>query len=311
MKTALSKAVKSNKMARRLNTELSLLAVPGIILLIVFCYIPMFGVVIAFKDYNMAKGIFGSDWAGLNNFKFFFESMDAFRVIKNTVLYGFVFVFLGMIFQIILALLLFEVTNRRALKAYQTIMILPNFLSWVIVGYITYIYLSPETGVLNLVISALGGEKIKWYSNSKYWPYILTIVNIWKGIGMGSIYYYAALMGIDASIFEAAEIDGASKFQKTVYISLPSLVPIITILLIMSIGGVIRGDFGLFYQIPRDIGLLYPTTDIIETYVFRGLRGGNMGVSTAVGLFQSVVGLVLVTATNTIVKKIDSENSLF
>ena len=296
---------------KRLNTELSLLTIPGVLLLIIFCYIPMFGIVIAFKDYNMSRGILKSAWNGFDNFKFFFESLDAVRIIRNTVGYGIVFVTLSMVCQVILALILFEVMNKKALKAYQTIMILPNFLSWVIVGYISYVFLSPESGVLNEMITFFGGEKIKWYSDPKYWPYILTIVNTWKGVGIGSIYYYASLMGIDASIFEAAEIDGANKLQKIKYISIPSLVPIIVIMLIMSIGGVIRGDFGLFYQIPRDVGLLYPTTDIIETYVFRGLRGGNMAISTAVGLFQSVVGLFLVTLTNFIVKKINPENSLF
>lgn len=296
---------------KRLNTELSLLTIPGVLLLIIFCYIPMFGIVIAFKDYNMSRGILKSAWNGFDNFKFFFESLDAVRIIRNTVGYGIVFVTLSMVCQVILALILFEVMNKKALKAYQTIMILPNFLSWVIVGYISYVFLSPESGVLNEMITFFGGEKIKWYSDPKYWPYILTIVNTWKGVGIGSIYYYASLMGIDASIFEAAEIDGANKLQKIRYISIPSLVPIIVIMLIMSIGGVIRGDFGLFYQIPRDVGLLYPTTDIIETYVFRGLRGGNMAISTAVGLFQSVVGLFLVTLTNFIVKKINPENSLF
>ena len=296
---------------KRLNTELSLLTIPGVLQLIIFCYIPMFGIVIAFKDYNMSRGILKSAWNGFDNFKFFFESLDAVRIIRNTVGYGIVFVTLSMVCQVILALLLFEVMNKKALKAYQTMMILPNFLSWVIVGYISYVFLSPESGILNEMITFFGGEKIKWYSDPKYWPYILTIVNTWKGVGIGSIYYYASLMGIDASIFEAAEIDGANKLQKIRYISIPSLVPIIVIMLIMSIGGVIRGDFGLFYQIPRDVGLLYPTTDIIETYVFRGLRGGNMAISTAVGLFQSVVGLFLVTLTNFIVKKINPENSLF
>ena len=312
LKTKMSEKQKiKTKTNRRLNAELSLLTIPGILLLIVFCYIPMFGIIIAFKDYNMAKGILKSSWNGLDNFKFFFESMDAVRIIRNTIGYGAVFIVLGMVCQVILALILFEVTNKKALKAYQTVMILPNFLSWVIVGYISYVFLSPESGILNSLIIALGGEKIKWYSDPKYWPFILTAINIWKGIGMGSIYYYASLMGIDASIFEAAEIDGANKIQKIKYVSLPSLVPIVVIMLIMNIGNIIRGDFGLFYQIPRDVGLLYPATDIIETYVFRGLRSGNMAQSTAVGLFQSVVGFVLVVSTNFIVKKINPENSLF
>ena len=314
MKTALSKQkekTKKRSLNRGLTAQLSLLTIPGIVLIIIFHYLPMFGIVIAFKDYNLSKGIFGSAWCGLKNFEFFFKSMDATRIIRNTLGYGVLFTCVSMMCHVALALLLFEVKNRAALKTYETLMILPHFMSWVVVGYISYVYLSPETGVLNSIIAALGGEKIKWYSDPKYWPYILTFVNTWKGVGMGCVVYYAGLMGIDMGIFEAAEIDGATKWQKIKYISIPSLIPIITIMLIMSIGGIIRGDFGLFYQIPRDVGLLYPTTDVIETYVFRGLRGGNMATSTAVGLFQSVVGFILVIATNAIVKRIESDNALF
>lgn len=311
-----TKAQKPKKKSRlkdfRDNAELSVLLIPGIVLLAVFAYIPMFGIIIAFKDYRNNLGIFGSKWVGLDNFKFFFTSQDAWRIGRNTVGYGLLFIVLGIISAVFVAILLYEIKNRIALKFYQTSMILPHFLSWVIVGYITYILLEPNMGILNRIIRAFGGEGLQWYSEPKYWVGILPVVNLWKNIGLKCIMYYAALMGIDEQLFEAAEIDGAGRFKQIIYITIPSLVPLMTILTILDVGHIIKGDFGLFYTIPRDIGLLYPTTDIIDTYVYRGLRtGDDIGITTAVGLFQSFVGLIMVVGTNLIVKKISPENSLF
>lgn len=293
------------------NIELTLLGLPGILLLFVFCYIPMGGVIIAFKNYTYADGILGSKWIGFDNFKFFFTSQDAWRITRNTVGYGIVFMALGIAAGVALALILNEVSNKVSLKIYQTTMILPNFLSWVIVGYITYVFLNPTSGVLNQIVKLFGGNEIAWYSEPKYWPFILPIVQVWKSVGMGSLIYYSTLMGMDSSIFEAAEIDGAGKLQKIKYITIPSLIPIMTIMLIMNVGNVIKGDFGLFYQVTRDVGLLYPTTDIIDTYVFRALKGGSMAMSSAVGLFQSVVGFIMVIITNKIVTKIEPDNAMF
>lgn len=293
------------------NIELTLLGLPGILLLFVFCYIPMGGVIIAFKNYTYADGILGSKWIGFDNFKFFFTSQDAWRITRNTVGYGIVFIALGIAAGVALALILNEVSNKVSLKIYQTTMILPNFLSWVIVGYITYVFLNPTSGVLNQIVKLFGGNEIAWYSEPKYWPFILPIVQVWKSVGMGSLIYYSTLMGMDSSIFEAAEIDGAGKLQKIRYITIPSLIPIMTIMLIMNVGNVIKGDFGLFYQVTRDVGLLYPTTDIIDTYVFRALKGGTMAMSSAVGLFQSVVGFIMVIITNKIVTKIEPDNAMF
>lgn len=293
------------------NIELTLLGLPGILLLFVFCYIPMGGVIIAFKNYTYADGILGSKWIGFDNFKFFFTSQDAWRITRNTVGYGIVFIALGIAAGVALALILNEVSNKVSLKIYQTTMILPNFLSWVIVGYITYVFLNPTSGVLNQIVKLFGGNEIAWYSEPKYWPFILPIVQVWKSVGMGSLIYYSTLMGMDSSIFEAAEIDGAGKLQKIRYITIPSLIPIMTIMLIMNVGNVIKGDFGLFYQVTRDVGLLYPTTDIIDTYVFRALKGGSMAMSSAVGLFQSVVGFIMVIITNKIVTKIEPDNAMF
>ena len=294
------------------NFELSMMLVPGIIFFLVFSYIPMLGVIIAFKDYRNNLGIFGSEWVGLRNFKFFFTSQDAFRIARNTVGYGLVFIILGIVCSVAIAILLYEVKNRLFLKFYQTTMILPHFLSWVIVGYITYILLEPNMGILNQIIKFFGMEGINWYLEPKYWVAILPVVHVWKSVGLSCIMYYAALMGIDEQLFEAASIDGASKWKQICYITLPSLVPLMTVLTILNVGGIIKGDFGLFYNIPRNVGLLYPTTDIIDTYIYRGLQtGDDIGITTAVGLFQSFVGFVMVVATNKIVKKISPENSLF
>lgn len=312
LQTKPKKRKKSRLKEFRDNAELTALIAPGIILLIIFCYIPMFGIIIAFKDYRNNLGIFGSEWVGLENFKFFFTSQDAWRIMRNTVGYGVMFIALRLVGAVVVAILLYEVKSRLALKFYQTSMILPHFLSWVIVGYITYILLEPNMGIINQVVRAFGGEGLQWYSEPNYWVGILPVVDLWKNIGLKCIMYYAALMGIDEELFEAAEMDGAGRFKQIIYITIPSLVPLMTILTILDVGNVIRGDFGLFYTIPRDVGLLYPATDIIDTYVYRGLRtGDDIGITTAVGLFQSVVGLIMVVGTNLVVRKISPENSLF
>ena len=294
------------------NGELSLMALPGVLALLIFSYIPMVGVIVAFKDYRNNLGIFGSEWVGFKNFEFFFTSQDAWRLIRNTVGYGILFIILGIVCAVFVAILLYEVRSRKALKYYQTTMILPYFLSWVIVGYITYILLEPNMGIINQILGVFGIEGRQWYSEPKYWVFILPIVQVWKTVGLNSIMYYAALMGIDEQLFEAATLDGAGRIKQIWYISIPSLIPLMIILTILHIGNVIRGDFGLFYTIPRDVGLLYPTTDIIDTYVYRGLRtGDDIGITAAVGLFQSVVGLIMVVGTNLIVRKIDPESALF
>lgn len=290
---------------------LLLLTLPGLIYYIVWHYIPMFGLVIAFKDYTYNAGILGSEWVGFDNFKFFFASNDAWRIARNTVGYAATFIVLNAVTGTFVALLLNEVKSRAAVKTYQTIMILPNFLSWVVVGFVAYIFLNPALGVANQVLALFGKEWVDWYSNPNYWPFILTFMSIWKGIGMNSIMYYAALLGVDQELYEAATIDGANGIQKCLHISIPSLVPLITTLSILAVGSIFRGDFGLFYQIPRDVGALYPTTDVIDTYIYRGLRNGNIGITSAVGLFQSVVGLVMVVVTNLIVRKIEPDNALF
>lgn len=311
IETTHNKTAKKRANQRRIDFDLTVLALPGILLLLIFNYLPMGGLLIAFKNYTYSKGILGSDWAGLENFKFFFTSQDAWRVTRNTVGYGVLFILLGIASGVILALMLYEIRSKLALKIYQTSMILPSFLSWVIIGYITYIFLNVNEGVINKFLTFVGIAPKDWYNDPKYWPFILSVVRVWQSVGMGSLVYYAALMGIDTEIFEAAQIDGTNKLQQILYISIPELSPVICIMLIMNMGSVIKGDFGLFYQIPRDIGVLYPTTDIIDTYVFRGVRNANFSMSSAVGFFQSFVGLVLVVITNHIVTKIEPDNAMF
>ena len=305
--------IKKGKKHRQFKDTLEflLIASPGIIQLLIFCYIPMFGIIIAFKNFNPNKGIFGSAWNGIENFKFFFTSPDAFRVIRNTVLYALDFMILGTVCAVALALLFYSLKNRIALKTYNTIAILPNFISMVLVAYIVYVFLNPVSGVLNKVLAVFGVEGIDWYAKPEAWPFVLTIVQIWKSVGMNSIIYYASLMSIDESLFEAAQLDGANKMQQIRHIAIPHLVSIITIQTILAFGGIFSGDFGLFYQTTRDVGILYPTTDIINTYVFRGLQDGNMSVSAATSLVQSVLGLIMVVGVNLIVRKISPENSLF
>ncbi len=306
-----NRRIKSKRVNWRSEFELTTLALPAIICLFVFSYLPMAGLILAFKKYTYTKGIFGSEFIGLKNFEFFFKSQDAWRLVRNTIGYNVVFIILGIACAVVVALLIYEIKERVWIKFFQTSMILPSFLSWVVVGYITYIVLNPNYGVLNRMLGVFGIEGIDYYSNTGCWPIILTVTNLWKNVGMDSIMYYAALMSVSSELYEAAEIDGAGKLRQIRAISIPHLVPIIIILGILKIGSIFRGDFGLFYQIPRDIGSLYEVTDVVDTYLYRGLKDGNIGISSAVGLFQSVVGFVLVVVTNIIVKKISPENSLF
>ncbi len=311
--TAISKKnMKKPKRIGRDKIELLILALPVIVLLGVFNYWPMFGIVLAFKKFKVSKGIFGSPWCGLDNFRFFFESQDAWRVTRNTLGLNFLFIAMGIICGVIFALLMFEVKKRAHVKIYQTVSIIPNFLSWVAVGYIVYALLEPNKGIINQMLVGLGFEGIAWYSEPDYWPLILLFVKTWHGVGLGSIIYYAALMGVDESLYEAADIDGASKWQKTWYVSLPAIVPIIVTMGILNIGGIFRADFGLFYNVTRDAGALYATTDVMDTYVYRALMSlGDYGMSAAAGLIQSVVCCITLVTTNAIVKKISPENSFF
>lgn len=299
------------------NKAWLLMVLPGTIWLLIFSYLPMFGTVLAFKDFKISSGGFiesliTSEWVGFKNFEFLFTSGDAFRITRNTVLYNLVFIVLGLIFAVFVAIALSEIANKKLGKIYQTSMLFPHFLSWVIVSYFVFSFLSFDKGMLNSVLGAFGVEPISWYSEAKYWPGILVFMNVWKGVGYGSIVYLAAIVGIDKTYYEAATIDGASKWQQIKNITIPLIIPLMIILTIMAIGGIFRSDFGLFYQVPRNSAVLYPVTDVIDTYIYKGLMNmGNIGMSTAAGLYQAIVGFVLIMATNFAVKKIDPEYGLF
>lgn len=302
------------KLGGQQKTQLKLwsFCIIPMILTFVFSYIPMVGIIIAFKDYRYDKGMFGSDWVGINNFKFFFESNEFFRITWNTLYMNILFIAVGIACAVIVAVLLFELKSRAKVKTFHTLLITPHFISWVIAAYMVYAFLNPEYGAVNNLLERWGMEKIQFYSIPEIWPGILLLVFVWKTVGMDSVLYYATLMGLDESLFEAAYLDGANEWQKARYITMPSLIPIITLLTIIKVGGIFRADFGLFYQIPRNVGALYETTDVIDTYVFRNLRTlGNVGMSSAVGLLQSVVGFVLILVTNWASKKIDPDGGLF
>lgn len=294
------------------NFPYLLLALPAILYLFIFNYLPMFGAIMAFKDYTYRSGIFGSPWAGWRHFQYFFTSNDAVRILRNTILYNLWFMLLiGVVGGAVIALLLYEVKSRMAVKVYQTSMLLPFFLSWVVLAGIAYLFLNPTSGLLNVLRQSMGLEKIMWYSEPKYWPVILTVCEVWKTIGMASLYFYAALLAIDPCLFEAASLDGAGKLKQMLHISIPELMPMVCITIITRLGGVLGGEFGLYYQIPMDSGALYPATDVLGTYLYRGLASGNFSATAAVGLFQSVVGLILVLISNSIIRKISPDNAMF
>lgn len=297
---------------RKENLQLLSLAAPAMLLLLVFNYWPMFGIILAFKDYKVPKGIWGSPWAGFKNFEFFLKSQDAVRVIRNTLGLNLLFIIASVFCGVLFALIMFEVKKKRQVKIYQTVSIIPSFISWVAVGYIVYAFLDPTRGLINQILAAGGNNPVAWYSEPKFWPVILLISKTWQGVGLGSIIYYAALMGVDSELFEAAEIDGAGKLKKTWYVSIPQIVPIIIVMGILEVGKIFRADFGLFYNVTRDVGALYATTDVIDTYVFRALmQQGNIGMSSAVGLIQSVVCFITLMTTNQIIRKLSPEHSLF
>jgi putative aldouronate transport system permease protein len=296
------------------NLQLLILTLPAIALMLVFSYWPMFGIVLAFKDFKVPQGILGSPWISplTRNFDFFIKSIDAFRVTRNTLLLNAMFIAVTTFCAVGFALVMFEVRKSWCIKTYQTIAIIPSFVSWVAIGYMVYALLEPSKGMLNRIIESFGMDSVDWYARFSYWPVILLVTKIWQGVGLGSIIYYAALVGIDSEYFEAATVDGATRLQQIWYISLPQITSVIIIMTILAIGSIFRADFGLFYNVTRNIGALYPSTDVIDTYIFRALmKQGNVGMASAVNLIQSVVCFVTLLATNLIVRKIDPEYALF
>lgn len=295
------------------NKALILMCLPAIIYFIIFSYCPMPGAYIAFTDFNYKSGIFGSKFVGFDNFKFLIQSGSLWQLTRNTILYNLAFIILGNALQIFVAILLNEIKNKLFKKVAQTIMFLPYFISAVLVGLLAFNILNYDFGFLNSVIKFFGGDPIKVYSMPSAWWIIIVLVNLWQGTGYGSIVYFASICGIDSNIIEASEVDGANILQRIRYIILPSLKPTAIILFLFAIGGIMKGNFGLFYNlVGSSNSMLFPTTDIIETYVYRTLMNNfNFANSAAVGLYQSVFGFALVMFCNWVVKKIDEEYALF
>lgn len=285
------------------------MALPVFLILFFIMYVPMAGLVVAFKSFDFTKGIWGSPWCGLDNFKYVIASKSTFvTMTKNTLIYYFVFTALGTFLNVTLAIAIDQCIFKRCAKTMQTLMIIPVFISYAAVQFIVYAFISTDTGILTHTF----GMHTRFYSTPSVWPYILTIVKMWNSVGYGSVLYMSVLAGIDTALYEAAEIDGANKWQKIWHITLPSLIPMITVMLLLSVGSVMRSDTGLFYQVTRNSGILYSTTQVIDSYVLGAIfKNSNFGFPAATSFFQSIVGLLLMLFANFTVRKIAPENALF
>lgn len=294
------------------NKTLILMCLPAIAFFFVFCYMPMPGMYIAFVKYNYKQGIFGSPFVGLKNFTFLFTSGQLSLLLRNTVLYNLAFIIIGNVLQVFFAILLNEVRCRVFKKTTQSLMFLPYFISDVLVSLLVYNLLNYDFGFISNLVRSMGGEMPKIYQNASAWPLVIILVNIWKGTGYGTVVYFAAITSMDTSMLEAAQIDGANGFQKIRYIILPTLKPTVIVLFLFAIGGILKGNFGLFYNLVGNNSVLFSTTDIIETYVYRSMMNSfNFAQSSAVGLFQSVVGFFIVLGANAFVKHLDPDYALF
>jgi len=296
------------------NWRLYSLAIPALLFLGVFHYWPMFGLVLAFKDFNFKLGIFGSDWANplFTNFELLVSSKYALNAVKNTLLLNFLFILVGTVCALTLAIMLNEIKSNVYKKITQSVTFLPFFISWIVVGMFLTSILSYDNGILNQFLETLDKEKIQFYQQPKYWPVILTIESVWKGVGYNSIVYLAAITGLNPAYYEAAEIDGATQIQKITRITIPLLKPTIIILTLLALGRIMNSDFGLFWQSTKGIYSLWPTTDVIDTFIYRGLRQTvNIGLSSAAGFFQSIISLMIVVSFNWLARKVDSDSALY
>ena len=295
------------------NLELTLLVLPGFLLLVLFCYIPLPGLVLAFKNYNFIDGIFGSPWVGLKNFKFIFSVEDSLIAFRNTLLYNTVFIITTISGCLFLAILLNQIRKRRHLKIYQTAIFLPYFLSWSVVTYIVLALLDNSKGMINVLISALGGEKIEFYFDGSYWPFIMVILNFWKVMGYNTLLYYAAIIAIDPAYYEAAKMDGAKAWQLARYITIPGIYPIIAITFLNMLGRIFYSDFGQFFMVPMESPMLKDATSTLDTYVYSALRGSaDFGMGAAAGMFQAISGFVLVLIANWIIRnRFGKERAMF
>lgn len=290
------------------------MAIPALILLGLFNYFPMFGLLLAFKDFKFPKGILGSDWMNplFKNFELLYSSSDAINAVKNTLVLNFSFIVIGTLCALALAIMLNEMKHKVYKRITQSLTFLPFFMSWIVVGMFLEGILNYNNGVVNKIIEALGQEKIMFYTEPQYWPAILVIESVWKGVGYSAVVYLAAITGIDTAYYEAAEIDGATRMQRIVHVTLPLLRPTIIILVLLALGRIMNADFGMFYYSTNGIYALWSTTDVIETFIYRGLRvTGDIGIASATGFFQSIVSLVVVLSFNFLARKIDRDSALF
>lgn len=295
---------------RKRNIPLYLMMLPGLLYLIANNYLPMFGILIAFKKVNFTVGLFKSPWCGFDNFEYLFKTKDAFLMIRNTVCYNLVWIALGLVISVFIAICMAEISSRKVAKVIQPVICFPSMVSAVILSFIVYAFLSTSYGYLNATI--FKDNPVNWYATAKYWPLILTIVHFWQNAGQSSIIYMASIGGIDKSLYESARLDGATKWQQICHITLPMLKPMIILMLLMSIGRIFNSDFGLFYQVPLGNGLLASTTQTIDTYVYRALLElNNISMSSAASVFQAIIGFVLVLVSNLLVRVVEPDNALF
>ena len=295
------------------------MVLPGAIWLLLLRYLPMFGIVMAFQNWqiyydnpSLVNNIIHSTWVGLQNFQFLFATSDCWTMLFNTVAYNVAFIILGTVISVGFAVIMSELTTKRLMKTYQTMMFFPFFMSWVVASYFLYAFLAPDDGLLVHLFKSLEITQTGWYNDVRPWPYLIIFANMWKNVGYTVVLYIAVIVGIDSSLYEAGRIDGASKWQQFRYITLPHLTTIIVVLLIINVGRIFNSDFGLFFTVPRDSGSLIPVTQVVDTYVYRALLStGDVGMSTAAGLFQSTVGFILILITNAIVRKVEPESAMF
>ncbi|MBD2848120.1 sugar ABC transporter permease [Paenibacillus sp. IB182496] len=317
---ALSETVSSGKRRERFaffkeirkNGKLYLLTLPGILLILVFAYLPMGGIVIAFQDFNVMEGIAGSEFVGLRNFEFFVQSPDMLRIAGNTLYLNALFIVFSTLAAISIAVMLTEIGGRWFKRIAQSLVILPHFVSWTVVAMLLSVLLNTEAGLINQLLAAFGVDAVQFYSDPDKWPLILVLVKIWQGAGFGSIVYLATIAGINPDIYEAASIDGASRWQKIRFITLPLLKTTVILLTLLAMGGIFYGDFGMIYAIVGLNVLLYPTTDVIDTYVYRALMElGDLSMAAAVGFFQSVLGFILVITVNWLARRFSPDSAIF
>lgn len=294
------------------NKALFLMMLPGLMVMLVHNYMPMGGMILAFKKLDNYGNLLGGDWIWFENFKYLFGSKTAFTITRNTLLYNIVFITIGSTVAVALSIVLSELRNQKAAKVYQSIFFLPYFFSWVVVSYLLFALLSSDNGAINSLLESLGMKGVRWYTAPKYWPGILITVNTWKWTGYDAIIYLASIVGINKVYFEAASVDGATKLQQIKYITIPMLKPLVITLTLIKVGRIFYTDMGLFFTVPRDMGMLYNATNTIDTYVYRSLLStGDLGMAMAAGFYQAVLGFIVVITFNTIVRKVSNENALF